>query len=95
MNKRLGAAVLGLVLTASPVAASQQVEAAPAVSSASVTAMQSSLTQGIRVTATVPNIFYRDCSRITRRCTGYYQTNGPYNPSVPSRYYTRWVWRWI
>ncbi len=47
------------------------------------------------VTATVPNYFYRDCSYITRRCTGYYQTNGSYNPTVPSYYYTRWVWRWI
>ena len=47
------------------------------------------------VTATVPNMFVRDCSYITRRCTGWYQTNGSYNWSVPSSYTTRWVWRWI
>jgi hypothetical protein len=47
------------------------------------------------VTATVPNMFVRDCSYITSRCTGYWQTNGSYNPRVPSTYQTRWVWRWI
>jgi hypothetical protein len=47
------------------------------------------------VQATVPNQFVRDCSNITRRCTGFWQANGAYNPRVPSSYTTRWVWRWI
>lgn len=49
----------------------------------------------VSVTGTVPNYFVRECSYITGRCTGYRQTNGPYNPSVPSRYATKWVWRAI
>lgn len=44
---------------------------------------------------TVPNQFSRTCSRFTGRCTPYYQTNGPYNSSVGSVYYTNWCWCWI
>lgn len=51
--------------------------------------------EAISVTATVPNQFVRDCSRITGRCTAYHQTNGAYNPRVSNSYSTRWVWRWI
>jgi hypothetical protein len=45
--------------------------------------------------AVVPNQFVRDCSKITRRCTGYYEANGRFNPAFPSSYTTRWVWRLI
>jgi hypothetical protein len=45
--------------------------------------------------AVVPNQFVRDCSNVTRRCTGYVQTNGRYDGRYPSAYTTRWVWRWI
>lgn len=43
----------------------------------------------------VPNMFVRDCSYVTRNCTGYWQTNGRYNRNVPSTWKTRWTWRWI
>jgi hypothetical protein len=45
--------------------------------------------------AIVPNFFVRDCSYVTRHCTGWWQTNGRYNPAVPSTWTTRWTWRWI
>ena len=44
--------------------------------------------------ATVPNIFYRTCSNITRHCTPYVQTNRP-DRSVGNAYYTTWCWCWI
>lgn len=47
------------------------------------------------VTGTVPNMFFRNCSRITWRCTAYRQTNPPYDPRFPSAYYTNWVWSWV
>lgn len=51
--------------------------------------------QALAVTATVPNNFVRTCSHFTGRCTGYHQTNGPYNWTVPSRYSTNWCWCWV
>jgi hypothetical protein len=106
-RRRLGAVALavaslalvdGMPVAAGSETAAQQwgarrggaVETMPAVSS-----VMSSVRVMPTVTGVVLNTFVRDCSRITRRCTGYRQINGPYNPSVGSHYSTRWVWRWI
>jgi hypothetical protein len=47
-----------------------------------------------QITATVPEIWGRDCSRITRRCTpNYWQRNT--GTSTSKVYVDVWVWRWI
>lgn len=55
----------------------------------------------ITVSGTVPNYFVSvyKCSYITRTCRYQYtyQSNPPYNPSVPNRYSNRndWCWCWV
>jgi hypothetical protein len=55
----------------------------------------------ITVSGTVPNYFVSvyKCSYITRNCRYQYtyQSNPPYNPSVPNRYSNRndWCWCWV
>ena len=100
-RRRLGAVAVavaslafvdGMPVAAVSAPAVQQpaVEAAPALPSAVSSARVMPTGTGY-----VLNNFVRDCSRFSRRCTGYRQTNGPYSPYVGSRYFTRWVWRWI
>lgn len=52
--------------------------------------------QASSVTATVPNLYVRTCSSLTRQCTRYRQVNAPHVKGVPNLYVTRptraWVW---
>jgi hypothetical protein len=46
-----------------------------------------------QITATVPEYWGRDCSRITKVCTGYWQRNSGTSPRKV--YFDVWIWRWI
>ena len=84
-----------MIKTVHSVIAAALVAAALATATFAAASFGPTTTQALAVTATVPNMFARSCSHVTRRCTGYRQTNGPYNPRVPSRYTTNWCWCWI
>lgn len=80
---------LGTLLPAAAAYAAQPAEiAASAVAAPEIT-----------ITGTMPNVFYRvyQCSNWTLRCRYWYtyQSNGPYNSTVPSVYYNTYVWSWI
>jgi hypothetical protein len=65
------------------------------VAAAALAALPTTVSPPAAEAGVVPNQFVRDCSYVTRRCTGFWQINGRYDGRYPSVYYTRWVWRWI
>lgn len=90
-----GLALSGLGL-ASPTPQPSAVASAPTAVQTIAEATGLTVQSAGAVSGTVPNIYVRRCSRITRRCTGYRLMNARYHMfGLPSRYYTQWTWSWI